>query len=71
VTTNNAKIHYLNQHNRIAESEVVAAKLKAAVLRIPQSPSYEPNIFGLNINRHRTAKSPPSLPDGPPIPDDQ
>lgn len=68
-----AQIYYLNKHNRAAESEALEAKLNAAALRIPHSPIYEGNAFGhifqqdLNVN----AKSTPTLPDGPPIPDDQ
>ncbi|MBP9811146.1 hypothetical protein KBF38_22770 [bacterium] len=66
-----AQIYFLNKHNRAAESEAVGAKLKAAALRIPRSPIYESNAVGPAFLPRPTGKVAPTLPDGPPIPDDQ
>ena len=66
-----AQMCYLSQHNRKAECETVDVKLKAAVLRIPYSPSYQGYVYGRDVNPHQTMKTLPTIPDGPPIPDDQ
>jgi len=68
-----AQIYYLNKHNRTTESEALEAKLNAAALRIPHSPIYEGNAFGHIFQQELKvdAKCSPTLPDGPPIPDDQ
>jgi len=66
-----AQIYCLNKHNRTAESEAIGAKLKAAALRIPRSPIYESNAVGPDFLPYLNGKVTPTLPDGPPIPDDQ
>lgn len=66
-----AQISYLSKHNRTSESEAIYAKLEAARLRIPLSPIYESNAVGPEFFPHLTGKVAPTVPDGPPIPDDQ
>lgn len=66
-----AQLAYLVKQNKTVDSEAVFAKLEAAKLRIPQSPNYECDALGPSLIDQTTGKINPTLPDGPPIPDDQ
>ncbi len=69
-----AQLAHLVKHKRTAEAEDVFAKLQAAKLRIPRSKAYESNAMGPRFflpPRSKDAPLVPTIPEGPPIPDDQ